>query len=358
MVEPVCPSIAWRVSVFARLYIRHDGRGAKPLRLLLVGAALWMLFWVWFITSRAYIILETDALIFVLLASIWMLLSPLLQAQAERRICSILVVLRESDERDGWKIEPLINSLIRANRYYWPISGGFAMIFPAGFSVAQPFMHNTLGLEPLSTMMFALGIFVMTATGFASGNGLWGVVKVILMFAGIRATSDTAWYPIRVDQVDGHEELSKFALRTAWSFTMGALFAPIVFLAFRDGQGITRVLAVIGLIVLVFGAAALFVIPIYFLRVLGERTRKHQLDLVANGIERLLAEDFPSLCQNTEETHQIPSLSLEELVILKDLLTSVSTLGRPIVFLWRVLFLIIAPVLATISPQVVAALLG
>lgn len=352
------PSHAWRVSGFARLYVGHDGQGTRPVLPLLVGAVLWSLFWVWFIGSSAHTILETDALIFVLLASIWMLISPLLQAQAEHRVSDVVLTLSGSDERDGWKIEPLIDSLVRANRYYWPISIGFAMIFPIGFADAQSFMQNTLGLEPLSSPMFVLGIFVMTATGFASGNGLWSAMKVILMFASIEATSKTAWYPIRVDQIRGHEELSKFALRTAWSFSVGTLFAPIVFLAFQDGEGATIILAGIGLVVLIFGAAALFAIPIYFLRILGERARKDQLDLVADQIECLLAEDLPELCQNTEEVYPLPSLSLEELVILRNLLTSVATLGRPIVFLWQVSLLLVVPLLATIGPQLVAALLG
>ena len=358
MVEPVSPSRAWRVTVFARLYIRHDGQDAKPVRPLLIGAALWSLFWVWFIGSRAHVILNVDALIFVLLASIWMLISPLLQAQAEHRLSSIVIELRQSDERDGWNIRPIIDSLIRANRYYWPISIGFSLIFPIGFAAAQPFMQNTLGLDPLSSLMFALGMIVMTATGFASGNGLWSALKVILMFYHIRATSNPAWYPMRVHQIDGHEELSKFALRTAWSFSIGTLFAPIVFLAFRDGKGATVVLAGIGLIVLIFGASALFAIPIYFLTVLGERAREAQLELVASEIEYLLADDLPELCQNIEDVYPRSSLSLEELLILRDLLTSVASLGRPIVFLLRVSLLILIPVLAAIGPQILAEVLG
>lgn len=351
-------SAAWRVSIFGRLYVDHDGCDTKPLRPLLVGLALWLLFCIWFIGSHAYTILEPDALLYVLLASIWMLISPVLQAQAEHRFWSLMEQLKMSSERDGWRIDPIECCLFRANAFYWPISIGFALIFPVGFAAAQSFMEDTLSLDPLSAGMFYLGIVVMTGTGFTSGNGLWSALKVIYMFAKIDDTSTPAWYPLRVRQIHGYEELSKFALKTAWAFSFGALFAPIVFLAFREGRGSTVVLAAMGLVVLLFGAAALFLIPIYYLASLAERSRECQLELLADEIECLLSDDLPELCEDIEAVERRSSLSLTELLNLRNLLISVATLGRPVLLLWRVTLLVLIPAVVTIVPQVAFEFFG
>ncbi len=351
-------STAWRVSIFGKLYVDRDGQDTRPFRLLLVGIVPWSLFWIWFIGSRAHIILEIDALVYVLLASIWMLISPILQAQAEHRWFCLIEELRLSPERDGWHINSIKSCVFKANAYYWPIATGFALIFPVGFVAAQTFMQDVLGLDPLSPIMVALGIIVMAGTGFTSGNGLWSACKVIYMFAKIGDTSEPAWYPMRVRQIHGNEELSKFALKTAWTFSFGALFAPIVFVVFREGRGLTVFLAAIGLIVLLFGAVTLFVIPVYYLTRLSERSRESQLELVAEEIEYLLADDLPELCEDITVADRRSALSLEELLNLRSLLSSVATLSRPLLVLWRIALLVLIPLLVAVMPQIAAGLFG
>ena len=160
------------------------------------------------------------------------------------------------------------------------------------------------------------------------------------------------WYPLRVRQIHGYEELSKFALKTAWAFSFGALFTPIVFLAFREGRGSTVLLAAMGLVVLLFGAAALFLIPIYYLAALSERSRESQLELLADEIECLLSDDLPELCEDIEAVERRSSLSLTELLKLRSLLISVATLVRPVLLLWRVTLLVLIPAVVTVVPQV------
>ena len=348
------PNESWRYSIFARVYVDADGSTPRRRVPLLIGLALWLLFAAWLIGSRAVFDLKADARTYFILASLWMLISPLLVAQVEQRLGQLLGLLEDAPKRHGWKIAPIETALCAANRWYWIVVVPFTLIFAAGFIFAQPFMETTFGLEPLSSPLLVLGLFCMTATGFASGNGVWGAYKVLELFRSL-ARSDPAWYPVRYRQIHEYEELTKFALTTALTFSAGSLFAPIGFLVLQHSTGVAIIPAAVGLLILMFGASALFIIPVYHLVKLAACSRKRHLELIADEIEiRLTNVGLLDFCEGRKVSEERSSLSLEELLDLRTLLTSVPALGRPIVFLLRVSLLIIVPfVIAAIPPIVI-----
>ena len=353
------PPELWRSSLFARVYTDANASTRKRYLPLIIGMVLWLLFWVWFFGSHAAVILELDALTYVILASIWMLISPLLVAQAERRLGILIRALDDAPLRDGWKIDGIVDALQAANSRYWSIVVPFTLIFPMGFVLAQPFMETTLGLEPLSPTFLMLGLFCMTLTGFASGNGVWGAYKVLKLFRSVARSSNPSWYPMRYNQIDGYEELSRFALTTALTFSCGSLFAPIVILVLQNSTGMANILSAMGLMILLFGAAALFIIPVYHLAELAEDAREKHLELIAAEIESHLRDmRLMELCEDTTPSERRSLLSLEELCSLRILLTTVPTLGRPIVFLRRVSLLIFLPFVIGVAPPLLINLMS
>ena len=191
----------------------------------------------------------------------------------------------------------------------------------------------------------------MTLTGFTTGNGLWGAYKVTKLFADIARHSKPAWYPMRYQQTDGYEELSRYALITALTFSCGSIFAPFVLLVLRRSSGLAVIITAVGLLLLLSGAVMLFLIPLYYLTKLADHAREDQVELVTDEIEaRLVNMQMDPLCEKTSTVQQ-SSLSLDQLLQLRILLMSAPMLGRPVVLLLRVSLLMLLPLAVAVVPS-------
>ncbi len=317
-----------------------------------------MLFWFWFIRVDISSYVDVRLRTAIIAASLWMLVAPLLMAFAECRLRNLLLKLDEATHRDGWFLKPVHCALLRANRYYWPVSIISLVIFAGGFFAANDLMIDQLGFPKLTAVLRLTGAVCMAATGFATGAGIWGAVKVVMFFKAIRIHSKPAWYPLRPHQIDGYESLSKFALQTAAVFSCGALFAPIVWIAFLESGGFVRLLCAFGLASLALGSVTLFTIPTRYLALLAKEARDRQLDRLAQLVEqRLASEGLVELCEDVKSDVEFTYVPLDVLLMLRPIVVQESAASRLLTLGARAGLLVVLPAVIGILPPVLAELL-
>lgn len=328
------------------------------MRLAVAGLGPWLLFWFWFIGADVASHVEGRSSAAIIAASLWMLVAPLLMAFAECRLRDVLFKLADAPSRDGWVIGPALSALLRANRYYWSVSFISVLVFAGGFLAANDLMVNQLGFPRLALELRIIGAVCMAATGLATGAGIWGAIKVVMFFKAVRVHSKPAWYPLRPHQIDGYERLSQFALLTAAVFSCGALFAPIVWIAFLDSDGVVRLLCAVGLACLVLGSVTLFTIPTRYLALLAREARDRQLDRLAQLVEqRLATEGLAELCEDVESDVELTQIPLAALLMLRPIISQESAASRLLTLGVRAGLLILLPATIGILPPVLAELL-
>ena len=342
---------AWRHSIYVRAYIGQREDAPRLLLVILFGLVPWCLFWVWF--SSVVHILEGQAISATILASLWMLVAPVLMATSEVRLYKLLKCLSRAPQRHGWRLTGAIRSLQRINRWYWPICGVSALIFGIGYWLSDSFQQGTLGLPSLSIWMRLLGLTCMIATGVASGSGIWGAVKIVRFYMCLRRTCDPAWYPLRPRQIEGYEALSSFALVTALVFSCGALFAPIIVLVLFDSNGLIQLLAATGLLCLMLGSTVLFLIPTKCLADMARKTREAHLELLAEEIEaRMMNSPFGEFRESQVSKIREYELNFESLLALREVVVNETTLTRTFRLIWQVSVLAVIPLLVGFLPAV------
>lgn len=349
---------AWRGSLYVRVLCAGLGTAEYPARLAIVGVCPWVLFWAWFFGADVRSHVDGRLSAAIIAASLWMLIAPLLMALSERHLRSVLSTLCDAPHRDGWAIEPMLSALLRSNRYYWPVSIVAVLVFGCGFLAANSLMVDQLGLPKLALMLRITGTICMAATGLATGAGIWGVIKVVMFFKAIRVHSKPAWYPLRPYQIDGYESLSQFALLTAAGFSCGALFAPIVWIALLESDGIVRLLCAFGLTGLALGSVILFTIPTRYLALLAREARDRQLDRLAQFTEqRLATEGLAELCEDVDSEVELAEVSLAVLLMLRPIVAQESATSRLLTLGARAGLLVLLPAVIGIVPPVLAELL-
>lgn len=352
-IDSIIPKEAWCYSIYTKLCVDAEGTIYRPHILITFGIVPWFLFWLWFWKSDAVVTLDAAQLISVIIASVWMLIAPILMVISEMYLRSTICLLERSPSRHGWNVSQIVSGLCKSNRLYWPIVILVTIVFSVGFFLAQDFMQNTLNLEPLNIQMLILGMFCMATTGFASGNGVWGVWKVLFLYTSIANSSRLAWYPLRFHQIHGFERLTTFALYSATVFSAGSLFAPVVYLSFRDSTGATKVFALFGLLILMFGSTLLFMVPSYYLARMASRSRELHLDRLATDIELILSKnEYREMCETPYPAVPESQFDISELLMLREVLMNVPTAAKPMLVISRMCILIAVPFIVGIVPAI------
>lgn len=349
---------AWRGSLYVRALCAKRGTARYPIRLIASGLFPWLLFLMWFFRVDVGSHIDGRSTAAIIAASLWMLVAPLLMAFAECRLRIVLSKLRDAPQRDGWTFGPILTALLRANRYYWPVSVVSLLVFACGFLAANDLMVDQLGFPELTLALRLAGAVCMAATGLATGAGIWGAVKVVMLFRAVRRHSAPAWYPLRPHQIDGYEKLSQFALLTAAVFSCGALFAPIVWIAFLESDGVVRLLCAFGLACLGLGSVTLFTIPTRYLALLAREARDRQLDRLAQLVEQRLAnEGLAELCEDVESSVELTEVPLTALLMLRPIVAQESAASRLLTLGARAGLLVLLPAAIGILPPVLAELI-
>ena len=357
------PTEAWRYSVYARFYLRFGLDKRKIRWPIAFGLLPWLLFCFWFWQTDAISVLDSSHLWAVLSASIWMLISPLLMAISERRLGIVLEELLRAPERHGWNLSEPINRLCTANRSYWHISLTVSAIFVIGFLLAQNFITDILGFPKSNEMMLILGSLCMFATGFASGNGVWGIRKILALYSSIDRKSQPAWYPFRYRQIAGYEALSRFALRIGLTFSSGAFFVPITYQVARSDYGFASLLAYIGVGGLLLGSVIVFYFPMHHLKTMGEKTRRAHLEALGDELESYLypgpfaefVEKYDEHSKNDPSSSD-PAFRLIELLLIREAVAGGQTVAEFLFRMYRFLIVLVTPSLIGVIPPIILEL--
>lgn len=300
------------LSVFSRIPLGLGARmGGSPLlwNLFIFGLPVWILFNINFLLRAAKMDGADWLLASVYLASLWIWIAPLLVYAWEQRFRRYREELRERSVIEGWDESIVTEACDRADRWRELFGIGFALLSVAAQIAALPVLDQYLGTHGWSDPVQWSSLVVTGFMCYASGIGLWGVIKGILVTSAV-AKSDLDWLPLHPDDLGSYGFIGDFSLYTTALFSVGCLVVPatIEIAAFIDGLGKYVVGSTAGVFSL--AVAASFFIPTVsisrlarrkkdgYIRRIGEEVQKRasvimgqsrQGDHVAAEVEALLA---------------------------------------------------------------------
>ena len=356
--DAVPPEI-WRCSVFVCIYTQIAARNEnyysvikKWSRPCLAGFIPFCLFWVWF----GFLSSELSARIIVDLsfASVWMLLSPVLMAITEYRLSGLLDNFQKNSHH-GWKLNEFIYKLPKRDMLYWGTTISFSLLFGIVFILGRTYIADIIGISKIDVPMLLLGSLCMMLTGFATGNGIWGLRKACLLYYFILRHSRIRWYPFRVKQISGLERLAKDGFLTATVFSIGATFAPISLRIFIESDSNIRYFALLGVAILVLGSAVLFSFITFVLYRLAKFSRQDVLEEIADKIEIHLSRN----CMNnlSEKQDNLPTnepqMELIDLLALHNSIHSSETHAIIISQGRNLILILLIPAILAFTPQII-----
>lgn len=361
--DAVPPEI-WRRSLFTILYTRIVyGENntykieTRPLCLCLPGFASFILFLIWFAEIAAD--LSTSIIIELCFASGWMLLSPYLMGRTEYRLAGLLnqFAIDNRNTRSGnkgWNLKECINQLHKINKLYWIVTSLSTVVFVGFFVVFDNLIASVLEIENITTPMLIFGAISMLITGFATGNGIWGLLKARKLYWTIHKSAEIDWYPFRVKQIAGLEQLTKDGFAVAIVFSFGAFFAPIALRIYFQAESNARYIALIGVIILLSGSAVLFTFITIIIYKLGKSSRENVLEVVADKIEYyLLSSSMEFMSERTEiDFRDKPGMEFRDLLLLQNSIYSAETHSAIVSYLKNLFFVILIPIILAFLPQV------
>lgn len=247
-------------------------------------------FWIWFLVGvRHNLSHHYHALLFAMpLASLWILLGPMLVQQWEFNLESLMARLKQTDRAGGWDLDAIVGKAHGADRaYYWFVVPA-TLAAPAAFWIAYPYYEADLALRGIADQ--ATGLAVMLILGFVNSNGLWGAYKSIAVVRAATREAAPEWRPFRPDQPNGLPELNRFCWSTAVQFSFGSVLLPALYIIQQQVPLATAVIILLFVAVLAVGGLVLFTVPTRWLRQLGRAQHRRALAALAPLIERTMAQ--------------------------------------------------------------------
>lgn len=360
--DAVPPEI-WRCSLFTLLYTRIVyGENntykieTRQLFLWLPGIASFILFFIWFAGIVAD--LSTSIIIELCFASGWMLLSPYLMGRTEYRLAGLLnqFAIDNRNARSGnkgWNLKECINQLHKINKLYWIVTSLSTVVFVGFFVIFDNLIASVLEIENITPPMLTFGAICMLITGFATGNGVWGLLKARKLYWTIHKSAEIDWYPFRVKQIAGLEQLTKDGFAVAIVFSFGAFFAPIALRIYFQTESNIKYIALVGVIVLVLGSAVLFTLITVIIYRLGKSSRENVLEIIADKIEYyLLCSSLEFMSEQTQiDSPEKPEMEFRDLLLLQNSIYSAETHSAIVSYLKNLFLVILIPICLTFLPQ-------
>jgi len=223
----------------------------------------------------------------------WMILAPTLMTLGQSWVELLLreVQCDAADENlDRSEIKKLEDAKVRLtliDRFAVPIPMIFSLVFGLSFLLASNAISKYLVVE-LTGLDLVLGVGLFSVVGFTSGEGVWGVLKTVVLERELTAIN-WPWYPFEPWQIGTLTKLGRYSYTTALIFSTGALFLPLTTSLYAASIDlVTRTAAAIAVFVLTGGSAVLFVYPYLRLQKLQRRQRESALRRIGEQLDFLL----------------------------------------------------------------------
>lgn len=260
-------SETWRCSYFSKWFLaiikKHKGYDVE-----LRTAYVSLFFAVSLLLSAIVMIFITGSRLDVFLASIWMIISPLLVACNELRLARLLEQMMSEDEAKNhgkWKVDEVITKIPYRMSFYLLVCFASVVIFLVAIFLFRDEIGEIYVQGDTNLFISMLGILAVAFTGFSTGNGAWGFYKLAIFLCQIRRKSKVTWYPFEPRQLRGYELLSSSTLTACFSFSIGSLFAPVAITIYNASDQYYRWVILAYTLFLFVGSAIVLPATLYLL---------------------------------------------------------------------------------------------
>lgn len=240
-------------------------------------------------------------------AIIWMVLAPALMTLGQTWVESLLNSAVVDANDANLNLDDLFDHLELVDRWSLLTSTGFSVVVMFAFLSTRDEISGYLGVS-FSALEIALGLFLFAYVGFTSGEGVWGIAKTLVLENQMTKIR-WPWYPFEPLPIDSLQKLGRYSYTTALLFSAGVLFLPATLSVWTSGDQLaTRIAAMIGSGVLVFGSTVLAIYPYRRLKKLEalqrsfglhEARRLVECHLPQNLVRRKSISDSSDQCGKT-----------------------------------------------------------
>ena len=225
-------------------------------------------------------------------AIIWMVLAPALMTLGQTWVESLLNSAVVDANDANLNLDDLFDHLELVDRWSLLTSTGFSVVVMFAFLSTQDEISDYIGVEQLSAWEIARGLFLFAYVGFTSGEGVWGIAKTLVLENQMTKIR-WPWYPFEPLPIDSLQKLGRYSYTTALLFSAGVLFLPATLSVWISGDQLaTRIAAMIGSGVLVFGSTVLAIYPYRRLKKLEALQRSFGLYEARRLVERHLPQNL------------------------------------------------------------------
>lgn len=210
------------------------------------------------------------------LASFWIVASPSLIVAWESQYFTMLNSLLRTAQEDHWNVRSIRRADAVMTRLFWPSTLLTSFGIGAGYFLSSDFFGRYTSTSDWSDVVFWLGLLQVLALGFSFGVGNWGVLKSLAVI-WVALDRDFDWNPFNPRQVEGMEQISSFAYWTGILYSLGSVFLPSVYFIMGFLPFASQVVAVVVAGILIFGGAAVFILPTAWVYQRTQRQRENVL---------------------------------------------------------------------------------
>lgn len=188
---------------------------------VLMGIPPFAVFAVW-MTHRVDQVATPDLQWRMWVAGLWIIASPALITEWERRFVVLHGLIVATAHEEGWRLDRLVDVDRIFARLWWLFIGFMGLAIPLGFIVSREFFRTNTGTGDPSDLYFWVGLTIVTMLGIAFGVGCWGLAKT-LVYARIVLDQPFAWNPFLSRQNDRIENLLSFSYWTGLLYSLGSV---------------------------------------------------------------------------------------------------------------------------------------
>ncbi len=212
---------AARKTLFGLVFLKE----ALFWNVLIFGFPIWILFVYGYSTSFQFNRENWAIFSSVLIASLWIILGPILVMAWEIRYIRLL---DDADAHfgEGQVYREIKHKIVNRLRFL-QISIGlvFAIFCIWLFVFSRPLIYEFVKIEEYSVIYWITAMAFIPA-GYSTGLGIAGVVHTNWLISTLAANVDLNWRPYHEDQRGGLSFLSEFSLISACLFSCGSINIP------------------------------------------------------------------------------------------------------------------------------------
>ncbi|MFI1989751.1 hypothetical protein [Actinoplanes sp. NPDC020271] len=251
---------------------------------VVLGIPPYLIFVVWMI-QRVSDVASVDFQWRMWVAGIWILVSPALITEWERRFLTLHGVMIDTAPDDGWDVGRLVRVDAIAAKLWYSYVGVTGILVPVGYLLSRDFFRQRTGPVDVDDVYFWIGLIIIVMLGISFGVGNWGIAKT-LVYSWNALDREISWNPFKPRQVAGFEALSFFAYSTGLLYSLGAVFLPGVYEMIPDLPIGARFIGIAIAAVLICGGSAVFILPSIWIH----RVAKAQRDSALESYSKVLTD--------------------------------------------------------------------